>query len=75
MRYVDFRDAIKTELRRNSAGLTWTQLQSRLALPYDHPCPNWIKQLEKEIGLQRKKGSGRSLLWQIRNKIPAKGPG
>jgi hypothetical protein len=65
MRYVEYRDAIKAELRRNSAGLTWAELQSRLGLPYDRPCPTWTRQLESEIGLQRKKGVGRSLVWHI----------
>jgi hypothetical protein len=39
MQCVDFRDPIRDELRGNSAGLTWAQLQERLRLPYDRPCP------------------------------------
>jgi len=66
MRYVDFRDAIRHELEYHPAGLTWAQLQDRLALPYDRPCPAWTKQLEKEIGLRRIKGGGRALVWQVR---------
>ncbi len=65
MRYVEYRDVIHAELRRNDAGLTWAQLQSRLGLPYDRPCPAWTAQLEKDIGLQRAKGSGRSLIWRV----------
>jgi hypothetical protein len=66
MRYVDFRDSIRRELQRNSAGLTWAQLQGRLHLPYDRPCPEWTKQLEQEIGLRRVKGNGRALIWKVR---------
>ena len=65
MRYVDYRDAIHAELRRNAAGLTWAELQSRLDLPYDRPCPTWTKQLENDIGLQRTKSNSRSLVWRV----------
>lgn len=34
MRYTDFRDGIQGELRRHLAGLTWTELKTRLHLPY-----------------------------------------
>ena len=30
MRYVDFRDVIRNELRQNPAGLTWAELNERL---------------------------------------------
>lgn len=65
MRYVEFRDAIRKELRRTPAGLTWAALRDRLDLPYDRPCPAWTKALEREIGLARVEGSGRALVWTI----------
>jgi hypothetical protein len=65
MTYVEFRDSIADELRRTRAGLTWAQLQQRLALPYDRPCPTWTKQLEHDIGLTRVKGQGRALVWKV----------
>jgi hypothetical protein len=68
MKYIDYRDAIRAELRRHAAGLTWSQLRSRLALPYDRPCPTWTRQLESDIGLCRVKGGGRSLVWQVGNR-------
>ena len=49
MRYVDFRDAIRDELRRNPKGLTWPQLREGLDLPYHSPCSTWIKQMEQEL--------------------------
>jgi hypothetical protein len=71
MRYAQYRDAIRKVLARNAAGLTWSQLQSRLLLPYDRPCPTWTKQLEQEIGLLRVKGKGRSLVWRIGYETPS----
>ena len=67
MRYDDFRDVIRRELRRTRPGLTWTQLRDRLKLPYDRPCPAWTARLEKEIGLSRGRasGGGRSFVWKL----------
>jgi hypothetical protein len=65
MRYTEYRDSIRQELARSAAGRTWAELQSKLDLPYDRPCPAWTKQLEQEIGLMRVKGSGRALVWKL----------
>ena len=72
VRYVEFRDAIKNELRRVPAGLTWADLKKRLKLPYDIPCPEWVKQMEQEIGLSRERGSGRALTWRVSPRKAAK---
>jgi hypothetical protein len=61
MRYVDFRDIIQKELRKNPAGLTWAELRERLDLPYERPCPTWVRRMEQEVGLSRAKGSGARL--------------
>ena len=66
MRYVEFKNAIEQELRRNPDGLTWLELQQRLRLPYDRPCPTWTQKLEKEIRLSRRKLPGQaSLVWRV----------
>jgi hypothetical protein len=65
MRYVDFRDSICRELRRNRKGLTWPELRDRLRLPYQSPCSEWVKRMEDEDGLRRTPGSGRAYLWTI----------
>ena len=66
VRYVDFRDVIEQELRRSPAGLTWAELKRRLDLPYDRPCPAWVEQMGREVGLARAKGSGRAHVWTVR---------
>ena len=65
MRYMDFRDSICRELGRHAGGLTWAQLKAKLKLPYDRPCPTWVRQMEKESGLSREKGDGRALVWKV----------
>ncbi len=65
MRYVEFRDAIREELRHHRAGWTWTELRDRLDLPTDRPCPTWVRRLEEEIGLSRAPGAGRAYVWTV----------
>ena len=65
MRYVEFKSAIEKKLRKHPGGLTWSQLKERLDLFYERPCPSWVKQLEREIGLRRVKGAGRAYVWKV----------
>jgi hypothetical protein len=68
MRYMEFRDAIDKKLRRARAGLTWAQLKAQLDLPYARPCPEWTKQLERDIGLKRVPGPQRAHVWTPNHK-------
>ena len=65
MRYTEFREAIVSELAGRAGGMTWVELRDALGLPYDRPCPEWTARLEREAGLRRVKGTGRSLTWKI----------
>ena len=65
MRYIEFKALIRSELTKHPAGLTWAELKNNLNLPYNRPCPTWIKQLEAEIGLTRSKGMQRAYIWKL----------
>ncbi len=65
MRYEEFRDSIRDELRRCPEGITWKELKARLNLPYERPCPNWVERLEDEISLSRHAVSGRAKIWKV----------
>ncbi len=65
MKYLEFRDLIRKELQQKPGGMTWNELKTQLDLPYDRPCPTWVKQLEDEIGLTRSRGNGRAYLWKL----------
>ncbi|MCP4634539.1 MAG: hypothetical protein GY855_16545 [candidate division Zixibacteria bacterium] len=65
MRYIDFRNSIVDELKRNPQGLTWAEMKKRLNLPYKQPCSEWVKRMEDEDGLSRTKGSGRAYIWRV----------
>jgi len=65
MRYTEFKAAIEGHLRRQPDGASWKELRESLALPYQQPCPEWTRRLEKELGLRRRKGAGRALVWEL----------
>ena len=65
MRYVEFRELIQNELQNNPKGSTWAELKESLKLSYSKPCPTWVKNMEREIGLVRLKGNGRALVWNL----------
>ena len=65
MKYNEFREQIREELEENPGGKTWKQLREARSLPYRTPCPEWVKRLEKEIGLDRTEKRGKALLWRL----------
>lgn len=65
MKYTEFRDQIQAELCLHPAGFTWVELRERLGLPYEHPCPTWVRRLEEEIGLVRIKASRQAYTWKL----------
>jgi hypothetical protein len=66
MTYEDFKKTIRSALMKKRSGATWNDLKVAQNLPYDRPCPEWTRRLEKEIGLVRRKGDARALIWSIR---------
>ena len=71
MTYLEFKTTIQRHLKRHSSGATWKELRDTLKLPYDRPCPEWTRQLEQDIGLVRRKGTGRGLRWTLHPTTPA----
>jgi hypothetical protein len=65
MTYPEFKATLQHYLAQHAGGATWNELRDTLKLPYERPCPEWTRRLEKEIGLVRRKGSGRSLCWTL----------
>ncbi|MEX0323432.1 MAG: hypothetical protein AB3N63_14820 [Puniceicoccaceae bacterium] len=66
MRYVEFKAAVSEGLKASPDGLTWAELRDLQKLPYKRACPEWTKQLEKEIGLDRSERSGRACVWKLK---------
>jgi len=69
MRYSAFRTGIAAELGAKPDGMTWSELRETLHLPYLRPCPEWVKMLERDIGLTRNEKRGNALIWKLRNTL------
>lgn len=74
MTYIEYKTGIQRHLQSHPRGATWQELRDILKLPYERPCPEWTRRLEREIGLVRRKGCGRSLQWTLYSSSAAPEP-
>lgn len=67
MPYEAFRSKVVELLRNNKTGLTWAEIQDKLNLPQVVPNNKWVKRLEKDAGLRRRKYGG-EMYWYLSEK-------
>jgi len=66
MTYEEFKQIIKEELEKAPNGLTWTQIRERRPELYQRfPANQWVRRLEKDIGLVRERIKGRTV-WKAK---------
>lgn len=66
MAYEEFKQIIKEELEKAPNGLTWTQIRERRPELYQRfPANQWVRQMEKDIGLIREKIKGK-VYWRLK---------
>lgn len=66
MSYEEFRDRIKGLLETKSDGLTWTAIRDTLDLPQKVPNNLWVRMLERDIGLIRKRDHAvAKIVWKL----------
>jgi len=66
MSYEEFRTIIKEELAKSPEGLTWSQIRERRPELYQRfPANQWVRQMEKDIGLTRVKMKGKPI-WRLK---------
>ena len=67
MTYEEFRDAIKKTIEESPGrALTWTEIRTTAKLPQLFPNNGWVRKMETDIGLDRKKDSHGIILWRIK---------
>ena len=66
MHFDDFKDIIERTLRDAGRSLTWTEIRTIAKLPQAFPNNKWVRQLEGEIGLERKRDKGGIIRWQLK---------
>lgn len=66
MTYEEFKQIIEEELKKAPKGLTWTQIRERRPELYQKfPANQWVRQMEKDIGLVREKTKGK-MYWKLK---------
>lgn len=65
MTYEEFRDTIKRTLRKAKQPLTWTEIRTTAKLPQALPNNQWVRRMEKDIGLKRQKDTHGVIHWQV----------
>ena len=59
--YEDFRDVIRQTLEGRR--LAWTEIRTTAKLPQLFPNNQWVRRLEKDIGLERHKDAHGIIQW------------
>jgi len=66
MTYEEFKQIIKEELTKVPTGLAWSQIRERRPELYQKfPANQWVRQMEKDIGLIRSKKAGK-VIWRLK---------
>ncbi len=64
--YEDFKNSVNNILGRYPIGLTWTQIKDKLNYHQKAPNNQWVRKLEKDIGLKRIR-RGKEMIWNLEN--------
>jgi hypothetical protein len=62
--YISLKGFLEKELRLHKDGLTWDQLRDIGKIDQKRPYNQWVRKLEKEIGLIREKKKGKTI-WKL----------
>ena len=65
MPYDDFKAKVATTLKSESGPMTWTEVRTKAGLPQLFPNNQWVRRMEKDIGLQRTKDSHGIISWDL----------
>src|SRR5262245_51852855 len=61
----EFKAAIEGTLRQAAKPLTWTEIRTKAQLPQKFPNNQWVRQLEGDMGLQRRKDEHGIIKWSL----------
>ncbi|MHA2243766.1 MAG: hypothetical protein ACXADY_02235 [Candidatus Hodarchaeales archaeon] len=62
--YEEFKSKIANQLKEHPEGLTWSEIKENESLPQKYPNNKWVRQLEQDINLERKKIKGK-MIWKL----------
>jgi len=66
MTYDDFREKVEKVLRAAKHPLTWTEIRTSGKLPQLFPNNQWVRKMEKDIGLERSRDAHGIIHWKVK---------
>ena len=69
MPYDTFKTKIAEVLKELDSAITWTELRTKAGLPQRFPNNQWVRRLEKDIGLHRERDQNGIINWQLKEKM------
>lgn len=69
MSYDDFKGKIVATLRETNRPMTWTEVRTIAALPQAFPNNQWVRRMEDDAGLVRRRESDGIIHWQLKELI------
>lgn len=63
--YEEFKGSIEKTLRDAAKPLTWTEIRTIARLPQKFPNNGWVRQMEKDIRLERTKDANGIIKWNL----------
>jgi hypothetical protein len=71
--YEDFRDLVRQALL-NDRQLTWTEIRTEAKLPQLFPNNQWVRRLEQDIGLERRRDAHGIIHWGLTGDVASEPP-
>ncbi len=65
MSYEDFRGRVKAALADAGRPMTWTEIRTQTGLSQMFPNNQWVRRLEKDIGLRRERDKKHIVQWSL----------
>lgn len=62
--YDEFKEKIRSMLEHKDDGMTWTELREQLGLDQVVPNNKWVRKMEKDIGLKRRREM-HGVIWRV----------
>jgi hypothetical protein len=69
MSYDDFKSKIARVLQEKVKPLTWTEIRTIASLPQAFPNNQWVRRMEEDIGLIRRREKDGIIHWQLRDTL------
>lgn len=69
MTYDTFEAKIAKVLKEASTPLTWTEIRTIASLPQAFPNNQWVRRMETDIGLTRRRESNGIIRWQLKESL------